>query len=474
MAERGVPRWGPGGRGPVLALLLALPVLTACGLVPREPELVKRWDRYAVADTTGLVRVTVFTARSPASDAPSALSELSRSAQATYVRAMADRTSTAAELRASLAAPIAVPGEPVGQVDRTVFRRRLVISIERTGPAGGREREDLSRVARVARTRIAMGLPDGRARFTTWDRFATRWDTVELGTMTLSRSAELEGDLAPLPGPRIEGAGDVGLSASLGAKLDESLSLRERPLSSGILHPDSMILLQVGTAGFDLVGNSAVEVELRLADRATATSHLHRFGALFDSAGRPSPSREVRIERRRHVHPSRSAVAAGGITAGLRHETLIRAIRRRRGDDTYAEGDDGVVLLRDTARGAPTVELVPEREMRVSAWTIARSAGGAREVLQVGAPPGAGPGATPRELRFATAREARALLRWLHADRRRAAPETARSAAAGSGDADDPALSVAGRPLYLAPGRPLRRSEVTGLALRLRPLNWTP
>lgn len=476
MAERTGPPGPAAGSGAAPALLLALPLLAGCGLFSPEPELLKRWDRYTVADTTGLMRVTVFTARSPASDAPSALADLSRSAQATFVRAMADRTTTVAGLQDALASPLASPGASDGEVDRTVFRRRLVISVERTGPVGAREEEGLSRKARVARSRIALGLRGDRARFTSWDRFVTRWDTVELGTMSRTRSVDLGGDVELLPGTPIDEAGEVGLSASLGSQLDESLTLSERHVSNGILRPDSMILLQEGSAGIDLVGNSGVELELRLARGAATTSHLHRFEGLFDSAGRPSPPGTVRIERRRHVYPSRSTVDAGGIAATLRHEIVIRAVRRDRGDATYAEGDDRVVFLRDTGRGGSAVVLVPAREMRASAWRLVRTAGGTREVLQVAAPPGSGPGATSRELRFATADDARALLRWLDAHRRSPlpGPEPPSWASAGADAAADPEVTMVGRTLYLAPRRPLRRSQITELAIRLHPLNWTP
>ena len=78
---------GTPGRRTGLLVLTAL-LVGGCSLFTPEPELLERWDRYAVADTSGLVRVDVFTARSPASGATPALSRMSPSAQAAYVRAM--------------------------------------------------------------------------------------------------------------------------------------------------------------------------------------------------------------------------------------------------------------------------------------------------------------------------------------------------------------------------------------------------
>lgn len=467
MPER-AGRRGPGSRrAAVFAPLAALFLATGCGLFRPEPELLRRWDRYAIGETSELARVTVFTVRSPASGEPSALSGLSKSAQATYVRALADRTATAAGLRRALAAPLGGAPEAAGSVDRTVFRRRLVISVERHGPGGARE-EGLSRVARLARTRIALGLPDERARFTAWDRFVTRWDTVEIGTMTFASSAKLGVDAELTPGVRIEETGDLGISASLGAGLDESLTLSERHVSNGILRPDSMILIQEGSAGIDLVGNSAVEVELRLVRGAIATGHLYRFEGLFDAAGSPRPPASVRIERRRHVYPDRAAADAGDLVASLRHEAIVRTVRRGDGDDTFTESDDRVRFLKDTAPG-DSVVLVPARELRTSVWNLVQATGAGARILQIDPPSGAGPGAVPRALRFETAEDAGRLLRWLDAHR----PETPAVPAPGA-PAADPPVTVAGRILYLAPGRPLQTAEVPELSVRLHPLNWTP
>lgn len=465
MAERP----SAGGRRRALTAMgaILLPLLWGCSLLTPKPELLERWERYEVADTTGLVQVAVFTSPSPSDRDPPAFVELSKSAQAAYVRSLADRTSSVEELQRALAAPVGVADAGNGTVDRTRFRRRLVISVARSGP-GGVEADGPSRVARIARMRIALRLDTASGRFTSWDRFATRYDTVDLGTMSLSRSAGLDAEIDLTPGVRIKEAGPIGLDASGGATLDESLPLSERYVSNGILRPGSMSLLQEGAAGIDLVGNSVVEIELRLPRAATATSTLHRFGGLFDETGAARPADSLRIGARRLLHPSRAAVDAGDVVAELRHEALVRTVRRGKGDATYTEGDDHVRFLEDTGAAGPVV-LVPARDLRVSAWNLVTNETKCR-ILQIEHPDeGSRPGAVPGELRFETAGEARRFLRWLR-ERHASPPGPGASERNGNG----PGVAAAGRTLYLEVGSPLPRSRIPELSVRLHPLNWAP
>lgn len=450
---RGRPRHRP--RRPSLALpaaLAVLAVLAACAPTRPEPELLRRYRSYSTGDTTGLVEVTAFSAPLlPGTDAPR-LTEISRSAQAAYIRSVADRTATVAELQAALAAPVGVPAPGPGRVDRTRFRRRLVLSVERHG-AGGAGGRAFAPASRIAWLRVALGL-DSTARFTSWDRFVTRYDTVELGTMGLRQSSDRDGELSLAP--PIEQVLGAGLEAARADRLDESLPLRERHASNGVLRPDSMILLQEGAAGADLVGNAAVEVELRVRPGPVAT--VHRFAGLHDAAGRARPADSVTSVRRELVRP---ADAGEDVTAVLRFEALVRSVGRGAGDATYSEGDDRVRFL-SSSEEVGRVVLVPARELRTSVWSLADPSCRLVGLERPGLDPAPGHG----ELRFLTRAEARRFLRWLRErdvaddrdrDRRR-----------------DEALTAAGRALRLGLDAPLRASDLAGLRVRLHPLNWRP
>lgn len=450
-----LPRRRAGRRPAALgASILLLATLTACLPLRTEPELLRRYDRYASSDTAGLVEVSVFTTEG-SGEAPGPLvTELSPSAQSAYVRSLAGRTVTVEALQRSLAARLADPTPEGGVLDRTRFRRRLVVSAERRGPEGGRP-GSLAPGARIAWLRIALGVDGSRIRFASWSRFATRYDTVELGRMELSRGGEADADLGLIPRGLKRLAGSAGLEARRSVGLEESLPLRERYASNGILRPDSLILLQEGAVGVDLVGNSVVEVEVRLPETRTATGVVHRFEGLFDPAGRPRPPDSLRLVTRALVRPD-SAIA---LEAELRFEALVRSVRRGHGDDTYSEGDDRVRFLRSEEE-AGKVALVPAAELRSSVWSIVAAD---CRVLQVQRPRPP-PGAVPAALHFLTAPDARRFLRWL---RERAEERTGANGGGGSG------LTAAGRGLFLEPGVPLVAAEAAGLFVQLQPLNWS-
>lgn len=434
---------------PALPLLVALPFVAACALSRPEPELLRRYDRFETADSADLVQVSVFASPLPSPERPPLLSELSKSAQAAYIRSLADRTRTADGLQRALGAPVGGPAAGPRPLDRTRFRRRVVVSVERRSSTRAPEPASGSRLARV---RVALGA-DRAARFTSWDRFVTRYDTVEIGTMELSRSNELGADLelGAGSGTVADPSGSIGIAGRRAVGLDESLPLRERHVSNGILRPDSMVLVQEGAAGVDLVGNSVVEVELRVEDRTAAT--VSRFEGLYGPDGRPRPGDSVRLATRQLV----AARRAEPVTAELRFEALVRTVRPGRGDATYSEGDDHVRYLR-TAGGGSAVVLVPGRELRASVWTLVS---GACELLEIEHPvAGSSPG--HGALWFASRGDAVRFLQWLGDGRR-----------AGAGGARAP-ITVAGRRLWLGPGAPLSRSGLPALFVQLQPLNWSP
>lgn len=455
---------GPSGRratlrrrpGRVGAIALLAVAATACLPPGGGPDLLKRYDRYSAVDTSGLVAVSVFTTPVPGDRAGPLLKELAPSAQNAYVRSLADRTGGVEELQRSLAAPLAEPAGEGDLVDRTRFRRRLVLSVERRGPEGGTT-ASLAPGARIAWLRIAVGVDGSRARFTTWNRFATRYETVELGTMERSLDTGSGTEIGPLPGALARVLDRAGLQVDRTVVLDESLPLRERYVSNGILRSDSLILLQEGAAGIDLVGNSTVELEVRLAGATTSAGTVHRFEGLFDATGRPRPGDSLRLVSHTLLHPAR----ASPVRARLRFESLVRSVVPGQGDDTYSEADDRVRFLRSVEE-AGTIELVPGSELRSSVWSVVSSD---CRFLQVRAPDPA-PGTPPAALRFLTARDARRFVRWL----REGSQESRWSAGAGGGTGRP--ITAAGRALYLAPGAPLRATEVDGLFVRLQPLNW--
>lgn len=405
---------------------------SACASVPPEPELLRRHASQARGEAPELVSVTVHAAPLPREAEATRLLQLSRSAQPELIESLAAKTTTVEAFLGALSAPAVAPPDPAGLDDHTRFRRRVVVSAESraTGEAD-----------RIVRLRVVLVLDTLEARFESWDRYATEHGVVDVGEMALRREAESGLDLDLGRGSALRVADRARIGAESAVRLDEQLPITDRQLSTGVLLPDSMVLLQRAALGVDLAGNSVLAVELRA--RALQPTTVHRVEGLFDDRGRPAPPELVRATARTLRVPR---APSRGLRARLRFEAVSRTVPAGAGDATFAEGDDHALLLR-TVGAERTVTLVPASELRASAWEVVD--GTCRSALHVRAP-----GATrPGVLRLASWREADRLARWL----------------AASGHA-----RLGGHELLLGPEAPLDAAEARGLRVRLLPLNWDP
>lgn len=464
MADRASPP-GARRRAGTSAMLVAL-LLPLWGCPGPRPELLRRYADYRAPEAANggpipaEVRVSVHAAPVPGATEPPLIRELSASAQAAYVRSLAERTSTVGAFQRALAAPLGGEGDR-GAVERDRIRRRLVLSVEEPGPAGAGPTGAGVPGTRIAWLRVSLRLPGntapdtvlGRhARFESWDRFRTRFDTVELGTMELTRSGTRGAELDLTPGGVLDALGTAAVTGTRTAELQESASLRERPLSNGILRPKELVLVQEGAQGRRLAGNSVVTVELQVGGPHDRTV-VHRVDGLFGEGGRARPPDSVRLATRELFRPPRLEPGQE-VTAELTWEALLRTVRRGAGDATFTESDDRVVYR--WSRGGPeTVSLVSGRALRVSTWQVLDA--GCRTLMV--APRGDTEGRPRQALTFATRGEARRFLRWLRAR-------------AGAGQ--ERPLEVAGRELVMGREAPLSPSEVSDLFVRLHPSNWSP
>lgn len=442
MPEAG-DRRGLRGGAAVLAALALFVSLPACVARP-EATLLRRYASYEVSDTVGLVDVTAFSTPADAWTGSTRLHQLSASAQAELVEAVAARTTSADALLRELGRPLGgLPARPSRDVDRTRFRRRLVVSAE--SHAARPARSDgthwtLRPAGRISRLRVVLGLDPAVARFLGWDRFASRYETVDLGEMTASRrsSAGLDLDAA---GEALGRALDrAWLEAGGYATLEEELPLRRRYVSTGTLRSDSLVLLQEGVVGVDLTGNSVVEVEIDVAD-APDGAPTFAFEGLFGRSGEPRKADSVSVIQARIVHAPRGT---GDVAAELRFEGVVRTVEPGSGDATWAEGDDHARFFVES-RTVGDVVLVTAAEMRASVWQLATPGCGAllhveSEVRDL-----------PAVVQVASPDDAFELLRWLRRTRE---------------------SEIGRRGLYLGPERRLAEGDAAALRVRLVPLNW--
>lgn len=423
------------------ALAALLVVASACWSAP-EPKLLRRHATLEVADTSGLVDVTLFSVPAGRTAGVTPLAELSASAQAAMIRAVSGKTDSPEAFLRTLG-PSPAPGDG-GAVDRTRFRRRVVISAENRAARPSRGADGRWRGGpgtRIDRLRVAVGTDAARARFLSWDRFASRYETVDLGEMSFRRERSTGLGIDVLPGGTARELEAAALDPARSSTLDETLPLRSRYVSTGILLPDSMILLQEGAVGIDLTGNVVLQVEIDVAD-APRPARTHVFAGLFGADGAPRPPDSVRVDGRDLLH---APDAGDDVRGTLRVDAVVRAVRPGAGDATWAEGDDRAVHLVESSVGPP-VTLVPARELRASVWQIATRGCGAFLHVEGGL------AGRPEVVQLASPEAAFDFLRWLRAIR---------------------PSEVAGRGLRLGPGAPLEPADVDGLSVRLLPLNWS-
>lgn len=438
------PRRRPGSPRRMAAALLLAALAAACATRP-EPELLRRFRSHSVADTSGLVDVTLFAG--PARVPGTRLTDLSASAQTALIRELGDKTDSPEALLRALSGPLARGFESAPGGDHGIrFRRRVVVSAENRGAGGGPGRGGADRLhpdARIDRLRVAVGLDTAVAAFRSWDRFATRYETVDLGEMEFSGAPGRDGALAVSPGPLLRELELLELGSGRSATLEESLPLRQRYVSTGMLRPDSVILLQQGAVGLDLTGNTVVELEIAVKPAPTPWRVLALEG-LFDAGGRPRPPDAVRVL-------PRDVAFAPSADGGVRGRLSYRAVTRMAGPGpaaaTWAEGDDDARLLVEVGPSREVV-LIAEEELRTTVWQLATP--GCRRILQIDNPRTGRPG----PVSLASPGEATDLLRWLRATS---------------------ASRVGGRALHLGSGGGGNvLLDADGLRLRLVPVNWDP
>lgn len=416
-------------RGTLLWGAACLALLPGCAAAPPRPELLRRHATLERADAPGRVTVTVFAAPETAGGEEARLLRLSKSGQSELIEAVAAKTSTVEAFLDALAAPVSGRPAPVASIDRTRFRRRVVISAELRHPG---------EADRIAELRVVLALDTLGARFTGWDRYASEHGTVEVGEAAFRRESEADLDL------RQAGTGAVlnrtRLRLGNSAAYDEELAISDRYLSTGVLLPDSLVLLQRGALGLDLTGNSVAVVEIEA--RALPPTDVHRVAGLFDDEGRARPAGEARVVALllRAPRPLPS-----GIVARVGFDATVRVVPAGAGDATFTESDDHARLVRSPGDG-PAVTLVPAGELRVSVWELADVSCRTLHLRRPGSD-------RPTTLHLLDWDEADRLARWL--------------AITGAG-------TLAGHELFLGPSEPLSPTAARALRVRLRPLNWDP
>jgi hypothetical protein len=348
-------------------------------LVPDTPVTTPLWER-------DWIDVSVFSIpATPAETPPRDVFALAAEGQAAFIQALAARSPDLATLTRSVAVPIRREAQPESNRDMGVVKRRVVFSVAN---------RSMSPADRLASVRITLR-PQAGVRLIGWDKLATAYESIDVGTMTFTQKvtggAEL-GAVLDAVTPKVTGSSEAGL--------EEQLPLRERLVAlTGTLTPDSATLLQHSTAGRDLTGNIIVDLEMDLTTEAAQTL---AFVTYPEAAGGKIECAQPPVFRFQFVQVP--ANADREVKATLYVDYVVRRVSQ--GHATLYEGDD-VVHQVHVADTIPNVTLIPERDLRVLSWRLVARGRGPLAIQQVR------PSTRPQTLQFGSYESAVRLRDWI-------------------------------------------------------------
>ena len=164
-------------------IISGLLLCTACSLHPR-PQYTLRYTAVQIINNdpnaSNTAKVSAFVLDIPESAAGKSVVDLPERAQAQALTVLGAKTLNTKDFLASIGAPIGEKKETSGTEDRSIFKKRVVLAIENlatTAPA------DRFTFAELSLTFAGPPLDD-RPAFVSWDKFATQYQTVDLGSLT--------------------------------------------------------------------------------------------------------------------------------------------------------------------------------------------------------------------------------------------------------------------------------------------------
>ena len=331
-------------------LIVGLTGLLAACVPPRiEPEITRRYLQHTFApDDQHLVAVSVFSLPADPPSATAGVAGLTEGGQAELVKAFAGRTDSPTALSQALGLPIRADRPTPVFRDLTRVQRRLVFSVE------NQSREPADRIS-WARIRVLM---PGEARFVNWNKLASEYQTVDLGSLAYTRGSSNSFELG-LTLPLAEIA--PKLSSAAESSLEEKLQLQQQRVRlSGSLTPKEAVLLQQGAMGIDLTGNIVTDVEIAVRwDREPRVFLV----SVPMTGGRPNCERQPVLRQQ--------VLRLPAVIDSLRVDVILEYLVRRvhSGHETVNEGDDVVTYLQgaDTVRGVP---IIPREELSVPLFQI--------------------------------------------------------------------------------------------------------
>ncbi len=342
----------------IFSFSFILLAITACG--PKS-KYTNRFDDYKVVNDENNSSVTIssFSLGVPA-PASTTLLNLGERGQAEFIRAVKEYSKENQKDFIEILGSIinVAPQPPSILVDKTIFKRRIVFSIENTseGPAD-----------RIEKAKIILTLDknQNKPEFKNWDMFSSKYETIDLGTLQYKQSNVFgltASGSVPLSSPV-----ELSANAELSRDLQETILLKDRRIvSTGQLKPNQATVIQEGSVGIDLTGNMTLDVEIDVpnAEQVAITNMKNLF--VNDL---PNESKKVNVSRYYVQFPKCSECP---ITATVKIDYVLRRIKDafETGVKSIAEGDDVVELAKGTAIAEEPLEIIPKSNLAFTTWAI--------------------------------------------------------------------------------------------------------
>jgi hypothetical protein len=228
--------------------------------------------RYAEGSTAlqGTVTPTLAVFSSPAATSPAKARDFSERASASYIEALADKIAGADDFRAAVAA--AVAPSKAGDADRTSLARTITLGIGKSGYSAGQ---------RFIATRTVV-IPIG-FKFADFDSATSKYQTIDLETVSVSSTTTAKVGIAPEFGSTIEAA-----EASLSREDEAGTTYVNRAIVESLtadLQPDRLEIFQQSAPNEDLTGTVLISAAVRPVSLTPAdqTALAARLGIVPDA-----------------------------------------------------------------------------------------------------------------------------------------------------------------------------------------------
>lgn len=157
-------------------------------------------------------------------------------------------------------------------IDHTIFRKTVVFSVTKCLPDSGKEgvgipQQSVLRPAdRISTLLVSLTMQNVEGLFESWDRFDTKYKTVNLGD--ISRSQRMTGEVSGSMGPAAQGRIPAKIEGKLTTEesLSENLHLSKQYIEiSGEISKEKQeaTLFLEGASDIDLAGTFSVDFDIR-------------------------------------------------------------------------------------------------------------------------------------------------------------------------------------------------------------------